>query len=290
MASRLKSNPWGSRSTPDSGTIRSSSSSSSKERQSGQGAGRGRGGGHTARGRGSNAATGRGRGKARRAAGRGDEDDKDKKRKERENEEENVAPTYTPSAAWGLSDSSDEEDEDGEDTEAAALQDAAVKQMLGQYATLLVAEGRDGEEGREELLEAQGRLEDALGDARCLVCLNKVRRTDAVWQCGGCAVLLHLACAQRWAGREKGDHVAAHFPGSEYHKISFYCPKCRKPHTQEQYPAHYYCFCGQTRDPAVDPWLPPHTCGAPCRKPLPTCQHTCALQCHPGATPTPAEL
>ena len=51
-------------------------------------------------------------------------------------------------------------------------------------------------------------------------------------------------------------------------------------------PRQYMCMCGAVADPAFDPWLLPHTCGATCGHELqPACGHSCLLLCHPGPCP-----
>ncbi len=38
----------------------------------------------------------------------------------------------------------------------------------------------------------------------CLICLNHIRPTEAVWHCGGgCYTVLHLVCIQVGRGREE---------------------------------------------------------------------------------------
>lgn len=69
-------------------------------------------------------------------------------------------------------------------------------------------------------------------------------------------------------------------------KASWGCPKCRTAYTPSEVPLEYHCFCGKQKDPPLDPWLAPHTCGDMCGKELAAgCGHTCVLLCHPGPCP-----
>ena len=64
------------------------------------------------------------------------------------------------------------------------------------------------------------------------------------------------------------------------------CPKCRVEYPVAEAPRQYMCMCGAVADPAFDPWLLPHTCGATCGHELqPACGHSCLLLCHPGPCP-----
>ena len=69
-------------------------------------------------------------------------------------------------------------------------------------------------------------------------------------------------------------------------QASWGCPKCRTAYQPSEVPSEYRCFCGKQRDPPLDPWLAPHTCGDICGRELASgCGHTCVLLCHPGPCP-----
>ena len=61
-----------------------------------------------------------------------------------------------------------------------------------------------------------------------------------------------------------------------------FSPKCRAEYPQPSIPTCYFCYCGKVANPAFDPWLVPHSCGATCGKLLKSCSHSCLLLCHPG--------
>lgn len=77
------------------------------------------------------------------------------------------------------------------------------------------------------------------GGASCLICLEKVRATDPVWDCKvGCHAIFHLICIQSWARqalnaaalRTLGPLSGQHFPVAQAEaeeKACWHCPKCR---------------------------------------------------------------
>lgn len=69
-------------------------------------------------------------------------------------------------------------------------------------------------------------------------------------------------------------------------KIKWDCPQCRMIYESHEIPLHYECFCGKERDPKIQDWLTPHTCGNLCQKFLnPNCGHRCVDLCHYGRCP-----
>ena len=90
----------------------------------------------------------------------------------------------------------------------------------------------------------------------CVVCLEKVRSKDSIWQCDQCFCLLHLPCTQQWArscySEDSGE-------GTE--KIYWACPKCRMLYPRDDIPRQYRCFCGKVENPPPDPWIYPHSVG-----------------------------
>ncbi|XP_077597775.1 NF-X1-type zinc finger protein NFXL1 [Stigmatopora nigra] len=124
------------------------------------------------------------------------------------------------------------------------------------------------------------------GALTCLICIASVKRTQAVWSCGGCFSLFHLPCIQKWA-RDSVFLICSATDedfGREQHPWP--CPKCRAEYPHAATPNRYMCYCGKLQDPPADPWLAPHSCGAVCHKELkPSCGHACLLLCHPGPCP-----
>lgn len=141
------------------------------------------------------------------------------------------------------------------------------------------------------------------GATACLICLEKVRVTDPIWDCKtGCHAVFHLLCIQSWAQQALGTAAVhslgqlsgQHFPmaaAEAEEKARWHCPKCRSEYSKSELPREYRCFCGKQADPVNDPWLAPHTCGDKCERPLPgDCGHNCVLLCHPGPCPTCPQL
>lgn len=141
------------------------------------------------------------------------------------------------------------------------------------------------------------------GATSCLICLERVRATDPVWDCkAGCHAIFHLICIQSWARqalgaaalRSLGQLSSQHFPAAQAEaedKACWHCPKCRTDYQKSELPREYRCFCGKQEDPVNDPWLAPHTCGEKCGRSLPgECGHECVLLCHPGPCPTCPQL
>ncbi|KAH3745328.1 NF-X1-type zinc finger protein NFXL2 [Pelomyxa schiedti] len=126
-------------------------------------------------------------------------------------------------------------------------------------------------------------LENLLSVVECVSCRSEVKNEEPTWHCPKCYILMHLDCARTWskfsAHRPSGLSEEA-FPNVE----SFWkCPMCQALFPMKEAPSYYYCFCGKMKDPVFDPWVLPHSCGAPCGKPLnPPCGHLCSLLCHLG--------
>uniref|UniRef100_A0A8D8VIG9 NF-X1-type zinc finger protein NFXL1 n=1 Tax=Cacopsylla melanoneura TaxID=428564 RepID=A0A8D8VIG9_9HEMI len=173
--------------------------------------------------------------------------------------------------------SSEEEDFD------ADVQNNIMDKLLASY--------NNTGENDKHLGKTHKYLNDAFtsGSAVCLICIATIRRSDAIWSCKGCYCLFHLMCIQRW-GRDNIAQKRIHHDELLIDVVppplTFACPKCRTEYSDKDVPQHYLCFCGTKRDPPVDPWLVPHSCGEHCGKQLvPTCGHICVLLCHPGPCP-----
>ncbi|GFO45458.1 NF-x1-type Zinc finger protein nfxl1 [Plakobranchus ocellatus] len=128
------------------------------------------------------------------------------------------------------------------------------------------------------------------GTSACLVCIETIKKDEAIWSCVGCYCMFHIPCIQKWVreGVYQKQYSSDDFNADEKttQNIPWFCPKCRYEYTQSQCPNRYYCFCGKEQDPKFDPWLVPHSCGAVCGRRLkPDCGHSCLLLCHPGPCP-----
>ncbi|XP_065556677.1 NF-X1-type zinc finger protein NFXL1-like isoform X2 [Artemia franciscana] len=140
----------------------------------------------------------------------------------------------------------------------------------------------------KEFLEAALRSEEIC----CLICLEGIQKTDAIWSCDCCFESLHMSCVQKW-GRDsisyqKDAAIDRFGPSADIDAKSFKwsCPKCRTEYSYSLIPERYYCFCKKAVNPCYDPWLVPHSCSEICRKELkPKCGHRCLLPCHPGPCP-----
>ncbi|KAI5057884.1 hypothetical protein GOP47_0027899 [Adiantum capillus-veneris] len=134
-------------------------------------------------------------------------------------------------------------------------------------------------------------LEEKLskGQVECMICYDMVKREAAVWSCGGCYAIFHIACIRRWARAP----ISADFSISSSNEVTvgnWRCPGCQSPQFISAEDIKYRCFCGQMVEPQVDYYLTPHSCGGPCKKSLsslksPHCKHICTMQCHPGPCP-----
>lgn len=120
----------------------------------------------------------------------------------------------------------------------------------------------------------------------CIICLELLKRRDAVWSCSaGCSDTVHLSCIQAWA-RQQIQAAAGKPDATEARPLAptWCCPKCRCEYAAAAVPFEYRCYCGKEVNPAPDLWLPAHTCGETCGRTL-ACGHTCMLLCHPGPCP-----
>jgi len=170
--------------------------------------------------------------------------------------------------------------ESDESSEEEIHDDEIISNTIKQYQETLA----DGEENKENQM-----LMDVLqsGAITCLVCIDNVKRLDAIWSCGKCSCILHLQCIQKWAREGVGQHKIKHEGDlKDLHNLTWQCPKCRHEYQQADCPTQYFCFCKKVANPSFDPWIVPHSCGQQCKKGLiPTCGHECLLLCHPGPCP-----
>lgn len=169
--------------------------------------------------------------------------------------------------------------ESDESSEEEIHDDEIISNTIKQYEATL----GDGEERSENQM-----LVDVLqsGATTCLVCIDNVKRLDAIWNCGKCSCILHLQCIQKWAREGLGKHTINHDGDISDLDLTWQCPKCRHEYKQTECPTKYFCFCGKVDNPKFDPWIVPHSCGQQCKKALvPSCGHECLLLCHPGPCP-----
>ncbi|ELT89307.1 hypothetical protein CAPTEDRAFT_178429 [Capitella teleta] len=118
----------------------------------------------------------------------------------------------------------------------------------------------------------------------CLVCIETIKKNEAIWSCCGCYSMFHINCIQKWV--REGSFQRANFEDAENKPLPWCCPKCRHEYEPFDCPTRYMCFCSKEQDPSFDPWLVPHSCGQVCGKDLvPSCGHNCVLLCHPGPCP-----
>ncbi|ODM89545.1 NF-X1-type zinc finger protein NFXL1 [Orchesella cincta] len=156
------------------------------------------------------------------------------------------------------------------------------------------------QEGSELLGKTIEYLRENIRPGICLICIEDIERTEAVWSCKSCHCMHHLVCIQRWAKdsmamiREKAAQRGFNLPIIWCWVITYYdelyliyfSPKCRRDYSEKEYPDQYRCFCEKVLNPKADPWVAPHSCGEVCNKPLqPECGHPCVLLCHSGSCP-----
>lgn len=106
------------------------------------------------------------------------------------------------------------------------------------------------------------------------MCLERVRQSQATWDCGCCYQVFHLTCIKKWA-------KSAVTPTGDWR-----CPGCQG--VQDTLPKDYRCFCRKLRNPdwVRNEGLVPHTCGELCGRSRGVgCPHRCAELCHPGRCP-----
>lgn len=112
------------------------------------------------------------------------------------------------------------------------------------------------------------------GALECPVCLERIRRDSARWNCPTCFTITHLHCVRKWMSRGK-EEGPGNTPG---------CPSCRSPIPKET--LQNVCYCRRRKVPPVEPGITPGSCGEPCLRSRgvagSSCQHACMSLCHPG--------
>ncbi|XP_066245338.1 protein shuttle craft [Euwallacea similis] len=104
----------------------------------------------------------------------------------------------------------------------------------------------------------------------CLVCCEKIKRTDKVWSCSQCYHIIHLLCILAWVKSSKVEE-------------NWRCPACQNGYTEV--PQQYTCYCGKIVDPKVNPNIIAHGCDNLCSRKGKNCEHKCNILCHPGPCP-----
>ncbi|KAJ3662166.1 hypothetical protein Zmor_006522 [Zophobas morio] len=142
----------------------------------------------------------------------------------------------------------------------------------------------------ESLGRTKAFLKDSFlsGTATCLICISRIKRDAEVWNCNECYCVIHLNCIQRWSKDTIYQQKQIQESPIQVRQVTltWCCPKCRRNYQIEDIPDRYLCFCGKTKNPKLQPFLVPHSCGEICGKSLiPTCGHKCLLLCHPGPCP-----
>ncbi|XP_057312601.1 NF-X1-type zinc finger protein NFXL1-like [Hydractinia symbiolongicarpus] len=168
--------------------------------------------------------------------------------------------------------------ENDDSSEEDMHEDEIINKTVKEYQNLL----------QDQECEENQFLIDVLqsGAVTCLVCIENVKRLDAIWSCSQCCCIFHLQCIQKWAKEGVGRQALSCNEDISKQNFTWHCPKCRHEYTQQECPTKYICFCAKEENPAFDPWIVPHSCGQRCEKPLmPKCGHNCLLLCHPGPCP-----
>ena len=146
----------------------------------------------------------------------------------------------------------------------------------------------ENDENQREMLDEQLRK----GEYECMVCCEEVRIRDAIWSCYHCFNIFHLKCIKTWANSESALSTEPNSSSSNQRNQAWRCPACQNSH--QKIPNRYFCFCGKTREPELNRYLVPHSCGELCQKKRKEqtqqqrkycCMHKCNLLCHPGPCP-----
>ena len=133
------------------------------------------------------------------------------------------------------------------------------------------------------LMELEEHLHD---EEACIICLERILRQAATWQCESCFCLIHLSCVRDWIAQRAS---TAKFSKALFPAVhsSWTCPKCRALNATA--PEKYLCFCKKTdlsRELEPDLFREAHSCGEICGKSLMDCDHRCTLLCHSGPCPS----
>ena len=112
--------------------------------------------------------------------------------------------------------------------------DQYVDKTLEQYGT------------RDEKLISSTRelLKFSLQSSSCLICIEQIKKTDSIWNCGTCYVSFHLKCAMMWA-KDSLFHLRQQLEEdpTKTVEIKWSCPNCRSSYEPNQIPSSYFCYC-----------------------------------------------
>lgn len=101
----------------------------------------------------------------------------------------------------------------------------------------------------------------------CMICCDKIRDHQSIWNCSNCYRIQHLNCIRTWINNSKTE-------SGEWR-----CVACQ--YLRLEAPKDYICFCGKQKYPAVNRNDLAHSCGEMCGR-ADNCVHPCQLLCHPG--------
>mmetsp|Transcript_15546 Transcript_15546/g.32905 ORF Transcript_15546/g.32905 Transcript_15546/m.32905 type:complete len:651 (+) Transcript_15546:139-2091(+) len=135
-------------------------------------------------------------------------------------------------------------------------------------------EGIASASGEHEGLGLADKLAEQLGRGsyECMICLEKVARSAAIWSCRQCSAAFHLRCIHGWIHRSS----------DQQQEVQWQCPGCRYHHVGAM--PSYECFCGKMSRPEPSPHSLAHSCGDVCERNR-GCSHPCPELCHPGPCP-----
>ena len=120
-------------------------------------------------------------------------------------------------------DGSSGDDTEGDDEEGEVVAEELVAKVLGGYSSGDAALGAS----------ARAALRTALQSLSCLICIETVKKTEAIWSCGTCYVSFHIACIQKWAKdsifqqRQQQEEESGPSARPSTTGLHWSCPKCR---------------------------------------------------------------
>ncbi|KAL1921835.1 uncharacterized protein VTP21DRAFT_10477 [Calcarisporiella thermophila] len=127
-----------------------------------------------------------------------------------------------------------------------------------------------------EIKDLQTSLTHELSSSKyeCMVCWDVIRPRHQTWSCNTCWAVFHVNCINKWAKRSLEETAGT--------STGWRCPGCQTARTSV--PKGYFCFCGKQRNPELNRYITPHSCGQLCGRNR-NCPHECVLPCHPGPCP-----
>lgn len=114
------------------------------------------------------------------------------------------------------------------------------------------------------------------GKIDCVVCYERIKNVESIWNCRSCFQIMHLKCIMIWFIKSNID-------------ATWRCPACQNNFVGKP---SYVCFCGSAARPLTNNQDTPHSCGQVCglhkknsNLDYDNCHHKCTLLCHPGPCP-----